>query len=226
MTNMTTYKAICTLTWKFDSNQSHSESLEYAKNQLDTILETNPHGFDFENFLVQVDLAKMKDRKKLIHLGEFSLDDVFPYITIEDEKRQYTVKGKEFQIRMNSDRYFVFKANNCCVSCGIEGTKMILDLNPGDQSPHFNLYAIENGRLVLMTKDHIIPKSKGGQDIFENYATMCAICNNLKGNYNLEWSQINQLRKIDHNEDKLPRKELRNLINKIREEMALKNDLT
>lgn len=36
----------------------------------------------------------------------------------------------------------------------------------GQFRPHFNLYAInpENGTYVLMTKDHIIPVSKGGTD--------------------------------------------------------------
>ena len=49
-----------------------------------------------------------------------------------------------------------------------------------------NLYAIdENGKEVLMTKDHILPKSKGGKDEIDNYQTMCIRCNEAKGN-NLE----------------------------------------
>ena len=36
-----------------------------------------------------------------------------------------------------------------------------------------------------MTKDHILPKSKGGKDEIDNYQTMCIRCNKAKGN-NLE----------------------------------------
>lgn len=220
---MAQYKVITTLTWKFESDDSHQECLEHAKRQLDQILDTNPLGDEFDGFSVQVDIAGMKQRKRLVHLGEFDPDEVFPYVTVEESKREYRVGDQAFQVRMNSDRYAVFKANRACVACGIVGTKMILDINPGDQSPHFNLYAVENGRYVLMTKDHILAKSKGGLDVLSNYQTCCSLCNNLKGNYDLSPQQMRELRQIYNNEEKLPKKELRDLINKTREDMVRKN---
>jgi 5-methylcytosine-specific restriction endonuclease McrA len=36
--------------------------------------------------------------------------------------------------------------------------------------------------LVLMTQDHIMPRSKGGANRLENLQTMCCVCNNRKGN--------------------------------------------
>jgi 5-methylcytosine-specific restriction endonuclease McrA len=45
-----------------------------------------------------------------------------------------------------------------------------------------NLYAIKDGLEVLMTSDHIIPRSKGGPTILENLQPMCHICNGRKGN--------------------------------------------
>ena len=215
-----TYKVIATVTWKFETDQPSTASLEYAKSQLDKILDAHPQGEEFEGFCVQVDLAKMKDRKRLIHLGHFSLEDVLPHITEEESKRDYEIKGKVYPVRMNSDRYFVFKNNNKCVACGLEGDKMILDINPGDHSPHFNLYAEENGRLVLMTKDYVLAKSKGGNDELPNYQTMCCTCNNLKGCHDLVLDDVRELRRLYNNEEKLPRKELRDLINRKREEMA------
>lgn len=220
---MTTYKVITTICWKFESDKSHEECLELAKHQLEEILETKPTG-GFDGFTVHVDLAQMKDRKRLVHLGSFSPEDVFPFITQEESKREYVVGNKSYTVRMNSDRYHVFKANNQCVSCGLAGTKMMLDMNPSDASPHFNLYAEENGRLVLMTKDHVLPKSKGGQDAFENYVTCCSICNNLKGNHDLTYVQLKELRRLHNNQDKLTRKELRQLINSTREEFARRNN--
>jgi hypothetical protein len=220
---MTQYKAITTITWKFDSNCNHKEALEYAKKQLDSILNTQPKGRDFDGFAVQVDLARMKDRKRLIHIGVFELDDVIPFVTAEDSKKDYRVGDEVYQVRMNSDRYHVFKLNHCCVSCGLAGSKMILDMNPGDTSPHFNMYAVEHDRLVLMTKDHILAKSKGGTDDLDNFQVMCSVCNNLKGAYNLSLDQCKSLRQLFDNNDKLPRKEMRDLINKRREEMAESN---
>jgi len=219
---MTTFKAIATITWKFDSDEDAELCLENAKAQLDEILDTNPHGEDFEGFCVQMDIACMKERKKLVHIAEYGFDEVFPYITETETKREYLVSGDSYLVRMNSDRYFVFKSNPNCVSCGLEGTKFMLDINPGDQSPHFNLYGEENGRLVLMTKDHILAKSQGGQDELNNYQTHCSICNNLKGHYNLSNEQVFELRTLYDNREKLPRKELRNLINEAREKMAVK----
>jgi len=217
---MTSYKAIATITWRFDSDKPRAECLKHAKKLLESILECEPHGDDFEGFGVQLDIAKMKERKKLEHLATYSVDEVFPYITEEDVKKEYEVDGQIYQVRMNSDRYFVFRDNTSCVSCGLEGTKMILDINPGDQSPHFNLYAEENSRLVLMTKDHILAKSRGGKDELRNYQTMCSVCNNLKGAYDISLENCRELRRLHNNHDKLPRKELRDLINTRREEMT------
>ncbi len=89
-----------------------------------------------------------------------------------------------FKVKMSSQRYAVFKKSLTCVGCGLTGSFFAVeqDFLPTDHY-YLNLYAVnENGREVLMTKDHILPKSKGGKSIISNYQTMCVDCNGMKGN--------------------------------------------
>lgn len=93
----------------------------------------------------------------------------------------YPVKG-------DSQRYYVFRQSLICVKCGIKGTEFRLQTyrnKSENPTAHFNLYAVTPTETRLMTKDHILPKSKGGRDIIANYATMCDKCNSEKGNKTL-----------------------------------------
>lgn len=215
---VSTYKSIVTITWKIEDEGNDIErSLSLARKQLDEIL-LPPKGLD--GFAVQLDLAPMKTRKCLTHIKSFPADEIFAFVTDLEERKDFIINNICYSVRMNSDRYHVFRKNRHCAACGIEGKWMNLDLNPGDASPHFNLYAEEDGKLLLMTKDHQIPKSRGGEDVMENYTTCCAICNNLKGNHDITYIQIGELRKLYANPSKLPRRELRQLINTTRDSMV------
>ena len=90
-------------------------------------------------------------------------------------------------IHMGSDRYLNFATNGLtCVECGLTGTyfsKETDDMYSPNPRYHFNLYAINaDGHEVMMTKDHILPRSRGGADSIENYQPMCCKCNKRKGN--------------------------------------------
>jgi 5-methylcytosine-specific restriction endonuclease McrA len=91
------------------------------------------------------------------------------------------------KVKITSQRYEVFKKNRCCVTCGVVGSFLALEMEenmqPKPTAYHLNMYAIDSkGVEVLMTKDHIKPKSKGGKNIQDNYQTMCQVCNGVKGN--------------------------------------------
>ena len=83
---------------------------------------------------------------------------------------------------MGSHRYqlFALKGTNC-IKCGIKGKFFALEQNVIASKFHFNLYGInDHGNEVMITKDHIIPKSKGGKNILDNYQPLCYNCNQRK----------------------------------------------
>lgn len=71
-----------------------------------------------------------------------------------------------------------------CVTCGIIGEFFIKEKHSNrEKYYHLGFYALSgDDKWILMTKDHILPKSKGGKDHIDNYQTMCSPCNGAKGN--------------------------------------------
>lgn len=134
-------------------------------------------------------LEKIKPReleRKSIHSIE-QIRELTKDVLFEEDKRNAKVDLDGDFIKGNSQRYQTFFTKGItCVCCGIEGKYFAKEKTIHDKSYHLNLYAIDkNGKEVLMTKDHILPKSRGGKDHIDNYQTMCINCNVAKGN-NLE----------------------------------------
>ena len=134
-------------------------------------------------------LEKIKPReleRKSTHSIE-QIRELTKGVLFEKDKRNAKVELDGDIIKGNSQRYQTFFTKGIkCACCGIEGKYFAKEKVSCDKSYHLNLYAIdENGKEVLMTKDHILPKSKGGKDEIDNYQTMCIRCNEAKGN-NLE----------------------------------------
>lgn len=94
-----------------------------------------------------------------------------------------SVELEGYEVYRRSLRYKTFiEKGYKCVCCGRTGAYYALEKSNGSKAmrAHFNLYSDDD---VLMTKDHIYPKSKGGRDCIENMQTMCSICNVKKGNH-------------------------------------------
>jgi hypothetical protein len=134
--------------------------------------------------------------RKQERLGIFRPEEVLPFVTENGNRQEFRVGDKAYQVKMNSHRYHLFAKNLKCVSCDVVGSIMALELAPGADYPHFNLYALDGGSEVLMTKDHIKPIAKGGKDQEKNYQVMCACCNNLKSDSTLSVEAVGELRKI------------------------------
>lgn len=204
------FKATATVTWEVTAN-SVEEAKQIANKDLEVL----------KNDQILLKIDKLKEKVEKIKLGEFSVEDVIPFLTKENTKKEYEYGGIKYQVKMNSDRYFLFRECMNCVACGLQGTKMILECYPADRSPHFNLYGEEEGKLILMTKDHIHAKSSGGENRHSNYQTMCLICNNLKAHFNLTLDGVRDLRKIyNENKTKVSKKDLHQLLEDARLKLA------
>jgi len=118
-------------------------------------------------------VKKLNDLNGLHILGEYRT-------TFETEQH------KNNTISTKSLRYKTFLKSLTCVECGTIGKYLALQRRHDDARKgtgwHYNLYGVDSkGNFVLMTKDHIIPKSKGGEDKLDNLQTMCEKCNGQKG---------------------------------------------
>lgn len=99
----------------------------------------------------------------------------------EDKKAMVVINGDK--IKGNSQRFQTFFTKGLkCACCGIEGKYFGKEKDFNAARYHLNLYALDkSGNEVLMTKDHIVPRSKGGASELYNYQTMCVKCNIAKG---------------------------------------------
>lgn len=120
---------------------------------------------------------------------KYSIEKPYPVKLISKLREEVIAQGKSdivldgdvINIRsLRLDNFFEhgFK----CVNCGIEGVHFIKEKGTLKEKWHINLYAIkEDGTEVLMTKDHIYPKSLGGEDVIVNVRPCCSRCNGKKG---------------------------------------------
>lgn len=145
----------------------------------------------------------------------YSVEEVFSMIGEENLKTEcYNKSNKSaenqivvdgYNVYTRSLRYMTFYQKGCkCCVCGKEGTHFTLDEStektPGRR--HFNLRADDG---TLMTRDHIVPKSRGGREHINNMQTMCCDCNKAKGNHmeGDEDPQITILAVNSHNKENI-----------------------
>tara|TARA_R110002020_G_scaffold248845_2_gene462840 strand:- start:5089 stop:5496 length:408 start_codon:yes stop_codon:yes gene_type:complete len=102
----------------------------------------------------------------------------------QNRKHKIKIEINGQMINMSSLRLLTFKEKGVdCVTCSTKGKFLALEKHRSSTVYHINLYGIySDGEEVLMTKDHILAKSNGGEDTLENMQPMCSKCNLEKGN--------------------------------------------
>lgn len=110
------------------------------------------------------------------------LDEVLSKVTPDTPKfTSAWFDGAEVNIGMLNVRLYAAKGCDC-VHCELKGAFFRIErMGKGNSifnEWHLNLYGVnEYGTEILMTKDHIHARSKGGSDEIENLQPMCEICN-------------------------------------------------
>lgn len=120
---------------------------------------------------------------------------VLKYVSLNPEDKPKVINFAGRPVFMGSKRYLNFKAHGLtCVKCGLQGEYFALEKSCAQKTNkyHFNLYGTdpETGEEVMLTKDHIKPRAKGGTDTLDNFQVMCSRCNAEKGDNWLSQEQL------------------------------------
>lgn len=121
---------------------------------------------------------------RIIIFGEFSNEIILPFIQNKGHRtlRRVTLRGITFSAA--SDTVDCVKRNQTCSECGVTGNVWVVLKNNDEKTmeiPSLHLFhKTHNNKYVLMTKDHLVPRSLGGKDSRTNYQTMCTLCNRKK----------------------------------------------
>lgn len=104
-------------------------------------------------------------------------------VVVVSKRKVQRAKAKigDYLLNMDSTRLQCFKQSLECCWCGIVGQFFAIERHNDQAQPHLNLYAMRDGFEVLMTRDHVLPLSKGGRDVPSNCRTMCCTCNWARG---------------------------------------------
>lgn len=126
----------------------------------------------------------------LLHIAERPVEEILAGCF----RTKITIDGYTYHVNQSSLRYRTFAKSCVCHCCGIVGSRMMLDTpNEDSGSAHYNLYAEWDDNLVLMTKDHIVPRSKGGPDAIGNMRTLCETCNGHRGNLDVTLDELYEI---------------------------------
>lgn len=104
-------------------------------------------------------------------------------------------KDKIYKVDISGIKYHILKKQQRCQCCSVRLNRAFLEIDKQNSNTDKTVYLIAFyaqtlTHLVLMTRDHIIPKSKCGQNSIDNAQTLCYNCNCIKSDTSLTLKQI------------------------------------
>jgi hypothetical protein len=116
-----------------------------------------------------------------IYFKEISLHDGFKIAALPKNSR--IVAGREIALCAGIKLFISSSRPITCYNCDCSADRWIMGKGKRENGrPTLNLFGTRSdGKLLMMTRDHIIPRSMGGLDLIENLRPACEICNNNRG---------------------------------------------
>lgn len=118
--------------------------------------------------------------KNIFHDCKFLYVIDSKYVTLKKNTNKILIRGKLTNITASRTVKTAIKNNKRCISCKVDShcVAVVRNVNTGRENV---VFLIDNGeRYVPLTKDHIVPKARGGTDKFQNLQCMCLDCNSEK----------------------------------------------
>lgn len=128
----------------------------------------------------------------MIRVRTYTIEEIFSYVEKLSPGELY-YQTEEYKLKLRRAIAF-HKIGLVCVNpyCKQAGSFFALQfqkitnkkrLDQPEIHYHLDLFGItKDGKEILMTLDHRLPKSLGGKDHVDNYDPMCKVCNETKGN--------------------------------------------
>jgi len=138
----------------------------------------------------------------MVVIKEYGIKEILNqvrFIRNEELRRLKKINLEGYPIKICNLSLQTFKKKSIrCAKCGLVAN--VFRLVYDEYSNVFlGLFFVDSNRVIRFTKDHIIPKSKGGKNTLSNLQTMCEPHNLLKDD-RIEYRYITNvvLRQHDH----------------------------
>jgi hypothetical protein len=133
-------------------------------------------------------------QKSSVVLAAYEFSQIADLVSaIPGTKHPFFVRRKEYNVNVDSPRLQCLVRSPACECCGLHGEVFYLEQPPRAGTPHFNLYGYRMVP-VQLTKDHIVPKHRGGPTGLSNLQTLCVDCNGLKAGRQISIEALRKLR--------------------------------